>query len=200
MLRGGLGVLGDRTQHRSRCADSGAVCVSSSASLPSHPRLSHETKLCEQMVLMVQGPGRNPPRQAGQRVPSPTSWVCRELQGRGSSRGRGEAGGRATMWGVALGKGAEGSGARPGWPLKGWSSWGGHCNRPQLSHCRKLLTAPYSLSRTALLLGSQAVMQKDHQPGSLTTHTPGPKASQPQTPVSLQRGCLFLNQRLGTPL
>lgn len=36
--------------------------------LPSHTRLSHETKLCEQMVLMVLGLGRNPPRQAGQRV------------------------------------------------------------------------------------------------------------------------------------
>lgn len=69
-------------------------------------------------------------------------------------------------------------------PLKGWPSWGGHFNRPQLSHCRKPLTAPYSLSRTALLLGSQAVMQKDLQPGPLTTHPrpqgqPAPNSSQP---------------------
>lgn len=88
------------------------------------------------------------------------------------------------MAGVAKGKGAEGRGARPGWPLKGRSSWGGHFNRPQLNHCRKLLTAPHSLSRTALLLGSQAVMQKERGLGPLTTHPrpqgqPAPNSSQP---------------------
>ena len=46
-------------------------------------RFSHEAKLCEQMVPMVQGPGRNPPRQAGQRVPRLTSLVRREPQGKG---------------------------------------------------------------------------------------------------------------------
>lgn len=88
------------------------------------------------------------------------------------------------MAGVAKGKGAEGRGARPDWPLKGRSSWGGHFNRPQLNHCRKLLTAPHSLSRTALLLGSQAVMQKERGLGPLTTHPrpqgqPAPNSSQP---------------------
>lgn len=82
-------------------------------------------------------------------------------------------------------------------PLKGWPSWGGHFNRPQLNHCRKPLTAPYSLSRTALLSGSQAVMQKDLQPGPLTTHPrpqgqPAPDCSQPPKRV------LVLSQRLGT--
>ena len=52
-------------------------------------RLSHEAKLCEQMVPTVQGPGRNPPRQAGQRVPRLTSLVRREPQGRGPA-GAGE--------------------------------------------------------------------------------------------------------------
>lgn len=86
--------------------------------------------------------------------------------------------------GHGRGENAEGRGARPGWPLKGWPSWRGHFNRPQLNHCRKPLTASYSLSRTALLLGSQAVMQKDRQPGPLTTHPrpqgqPAPNSGQP---------------------
>ena len=61
---------------------------------PSYIRLNHETKLCEQMVLMVHGLGRNPPRQADQRGQSPTCQVCREPQGSGGERGggRGEAG------------------------------------------------------------------------------------------------------------
>lgn len=99
---------------------------------------------------------------------------------------------------MAEGRGAEGRGARPGWPLKGRPSWGGHFNHPQLNHCRKLLTAPYSLSRTALLLGSQAVMQKESGPGPLTTHPrpqgwPAPNSSQP--PKSL----LVCESKAGDP-
>lgn len=95
---------------------------------------------CEQMVLTVQGPRGIPPDRLAKGSPK----VCRELQGRGwPGRGRGEAGGRATLRrGCGERCGAEGRGARPGWPLKGRPSWGGHFNRPQLNHCRKLLTAP----------------------------------------------------------
>lgn len=134
---------------------------------------------------MVPGLGRNLPRQAGQRGQSLTCQVCREPQGSGGPRrGSGAAGAGLPRGGVAKGQGAEGRGARPSWPLKGRSSWGGHFNRPQLNHCRKLLTAPYSLSRTVLLLGSQAVMQKERGLGPLTTHPgpqgqPAPNSSQP---------------------
>lgn len=150
------------------------------------------------MVLVVQGPGRNPPRQAGQRVSSPTSWVCREPPGRGQGRGWGEAGGRATTWGVAEGRGAEGRGARPGWPLKGRPSWGGHFNRPQLNHCRKLLTARYSLSRTALLLGSQAVMQKESGLRPLTTHLRPRSQSAPNSSQPAKR-LLVCESKAGDP-
>lgn len=93
--------------------------------------------------------------------------------------------------GVAKGKGAEGRGARPHWPLKGRSSWGGHFNRPQLNHCRKLLTAPYGLSRTALLLGSQAVMQKERGLGPLTTHPRPPRPASPKLQSASKEGaCL----------
>lgn len=61
----------------------GAFVSLTQPSPPSYIRLNHETKLCEQMVLMVHGLGRNPPRQAGQRGQSPTCQVCREPQGSG---------------------------------------------------------------------------------------------------------------------
>ena len=91
----------------------GPLCLKLSLLRLPH-RLSHEAKLCEQMVPMVQGPGRNPPRQAGQRVPRLISLVRRGAPGKGAEGLKGEAGGRAT-----IGGGAEGRGARPGWPLKG---------------------------------------------------------------------------------
>ena len=195
--------MGERQRECSGWASSGALCVSNSA-FPALPRqLSHETKLCEQMVPMVQGLGRNPPRQAGQRVPdneSMTSSVCREPQGRGPRGQRGEAGGRATLGGGAEGRGAEGRRARPGWPLKGRPSWGGHFNRPQLNHCRKLLTAPYGLSRTALLSDGQAVMQKESRLGASDHSSQAPRPASPQTQASLQRVCFFANQRLGNLL
>lgn len=106
-----LGVLRER-QPECRVAPRSCLCLAQPPLLPA-PRLSHETKLCGQMVLMVQGPRRNPPRQAGQRV------LCIDflgLQGMGwPSLGEGRG------WGKALleGRGAEGRGAWPSWPLKG---------------------------------------------------------------------------------
>lgn len=96
-----------------RVGDSGAFGSLTQPSLPSHTRLGHETKLCEQMVLMVQGPGRNPPRQPGQRVQSPTSQVRREPQGRvGGGRSGRVGSGEGRGWGQGYHRGvAEGRGA-----------------------------------------------------------------------------------------
>lgn len=87
--------------------DSGAFGSLTQPSPPSHTRLGHETKLCEQMVLMVQGPGRNPPRQPGQRVQSPTSQVRREPQGRvgGTVRSGWVGGGERLGAGLPQGRG-----------------------------------------------------------------------------------------------
>lgn len=86
--------------------------------------------------------------------------------------------------GCGRGERCLGQGSQAWLAFEGRPSWGGNFNRPQLNHCRKLLTAPYSLSRTTLLLGSQAVMQKESGLGPLTTHPrpqgqPAPNSSQP---------------------
>lgn len=147
------------------------------------------------MVLMDQGPGRNPPRQ---RLAKGSHRQLPRSAGSRREEGRKETGGRTAMWGMAQEEGAEGRGARPGWPLKGWPSWGGHFNRPQLNHCRKPLTAPYSLSRPALLLGSQAVMQKDRQPGPLTAH-PRPQGQPAPNSSQLPKRVLVFESKAGDP-
>lgn len=83
-------VPGERQQQGTGWAHAEPFVSLTEPSPPSHFRLRHETKLCEQMVLMVPGLGRNLPRQAGQRGQSLTCQVCREPQGSGVRGGGGE--------------------------------------------------------------------------------------------------------------
>lgn len=106
--RGSLRVLGESRQECSRWADSGALCVSNSAFLPSHPRLGHETKLCEQMVLMVQDgiPPDRPAKGSHHQLPRPA----------GNRREEGPVGGGEAGAGLPCGAGPRGKVLRAGEP------------------------------------------------------------------------------------
>lgn len=73
----GEGVARGDNQGISRGPNS-CVCLAQPSLSSSGSRPSYEAKLCEQMVLLDQGPRRNLLRQAGQRVCPQTCQVCRE--------------------------------------------------------------------------------------------------------------------------